>query len=335
MTASPRRRQRAPLTKGSKLLLILAALGFFGTGIYLGIQVAKPDPKPDFSRYSDSPGSPSDSDAGSTVAEDQGLVDSPVDPSGAVDPDYQDDPNDAMPRGSSGDLEIQRQPPASQGSRPRIALVIDDLGRSVQDIDTLVALGVPVTYAVLPFESRTREVVDKLRRMGAEIICHLPMEATSGANPGPGALLLSMNQQELTAATRKALAAVPGAIGANNHMGSGISANQSAITSVISVLAEQKLFFLDSRTSVDTVGYSVARQYGVPAAERQVFLDTTIDEAAIREQFNRLLDIARKRGSAIAIGHPHKATLDVLAAEVRVALEQGFEFVTASALLEG
>lgn len=339
--------------KSSKILLILAVLGFFGAGIYLGIQLAKPPPPPDFSGLSDSPGdgtpgdgtpdggtpgdgtpddgTPDDGTPGDGTPDDGTPSDGTVDNAGHV------GVTDITPPADPGQpFVIQRQPPPPRGSGPRIALVIDDLGRSLEDIDTLAALGVPVTYSVLPFESRTREVVAALRKRGAEILCHLPMEPTSsGANPGPGALLLSMTPQELTAATYKALAAVPGAIGVNNHMGSGISTHREAITPVISVLAEKNLYFLDSRTSPDTVGYTVARQYGVRAAERQVFLDTTIDEVAIREQFARLLEIARQRGSAIAIGHPHKETLEVLATEVRAALELGFEFVAASVLLEG
>lgn len=311
MTSRARRR-RAPLPPGSKVLLAMAGLGFLGAGVYLGIQLAKPPPPPDF-RSLPAAGSP----PSSPPAED---VPAAASPSAAIDLEA---------------LVVERQPAPRRSERPRIALVIDDLGRSTADLDILADLGVTLTYSVLPFESQTPDVVERLRRRGAEILCHMPMEAKGGANPGPGALLLEMSPAELRAAARSALAAVPGAVGVNNHMGSGVSAELEAIAAVLSVLAEENLYYLDSRTSADTLGYSVARRLGIPAAERQVFLDADPSPDAIREQFDRLLEVARDRGSAIAIAHPYQETLDVLAAAVRAAEEQGFEFVAASSLLEG
>ncbi len=220
------------------------------------------------------------------------------------------------------------------GGPPRIALVIDDLGRSLDEVDSLERLGVPLTYAVLPFESQTATVVAALRRHHQEILCHLPMEPRSGGNPGPGALRLGMSSEQLRQSTAAALAAVPGAVGVNNHMGSGLSTDEPAMTAVLGVLAARGLFFLDSRTSAQTVGYRVATSLGVPAAERQVFLDDDLRAAAVADQFQHLLDVALARGEAIAIGHPHPATLATLAAEVPRARALGYRFVLVSALLD-
>jgi polysaccharide deacetylase 2 family uncharacterized protein YibQ len=216
----------------------------------------------------------------------------------------------------------------------RIAIVIDDLGRSVEDVQTLVRLGVPVTYAVLPFETETAEVVAALHRQGAEFLLHLPMQPKSDENPGPGALLYGMDREALQKATANALAAVPGAVGVNNHMGSRLSADERSMRAVLGVIAARGLYFLDSRTSPESVGYRVASQMGVPAAERQVFLDSDLRPHIIREQFLRTLEVAKKRGSAIAIGHPHPATLAMLAAEVPQARALGYEFVAVSRLLD-
>ena len=224
-------------------------------------------------------------------------------------------------------------PPA--GQRPRVAIVIDDLGRSVGTLDRLAAIGVPLTYAVLPFESRTAEVVAWLRDHGGEVLCHLPMEPSGGQNPGPGALYRSMSVAELTAATRKALDQVPIAVGANNHMGSGFSAEEAAMRAVLGVLAERDLFYLDSRTTPDTVGFRIASSLGLRAAERQVFLDNVRDDAHIRAQFDELLNEAIRRGSAVAIAHPYPETIRVLGAEASAARERGFVFVTASSLARG
>jgi polysaccharide deacetylase 2 family uncharacterized protein YibQ len=215
----------------------------------------------------------------------------------------------------------------------RVALVIDDLGHDVDDLRPLVALGVPVTYSVLPFEDETPQVVTALRQRRAEILLHLPMEPMHGQNPGPGALLQGMSDGELREKTEAALKAVPGAVGVNNHMGSLLSSEEGPMNAVLGVLAEKGLFFLDSRTSAESVGYKVAIGLGVPAAERQVFLDGDPSPAAIHAQFQRLLDLARRKGAAIAIGHPHPETLAALTREVPKAKAAGYEFVPVSYLL--
>jgi polysaccharide deacetylase 2 family uncharacterized protein YibQ len=212
--------------------------------------------------------------------------------------------------------------------------LIDDLGRNVGDVDTLQRLGVPISYAVLPFESKTPEVVEALRRNDAEILCHLPMKARNGANPGPGALGREMSVDELAIATRVALERIPGVVGVNNHMGSDLSADPESMRAILEVVAASDLFYVDSRTSADSVGYQVALAAGVPAAERQVFLDSVHETETVKEQFRRLLEVARQRGAAIAIGHPSEVTLGVLEQEIPRALAAGYEFVPVSYLLD-
>ncbi len=225
-------------------------------------------------------------------------------------------------------------PPAGPVSGVRVALVIDDLGRSVDELPPLESLGVPLTYAVLPYQEQTPQVVAELRRRGEEILLHLPMEPKNGEDPGPGALLRGMSDDELREKTLAALNAVSGAVGVNNHMGSGLSAEREPMKTILGVLAARGLFFLDSRTSAESVGYRVARELGVPAAERQVFLDGEPTAEAIEGQFQRLLGLARLHGSAIAIGHPHPETLAALERTVPKAKAEGYEFVPVSYLLE-
>ncbi len=222
--------------------------------------------------------------------------------------------------------------PIPRGDGRRVALVIDDLGRRVQDVVELSELGVPLSFGVLPFETRTHEVVNELGRRGAEMLLHLPMQPRTEADPGPGALRSGMSSAELEAATRWALGAVGGARGVNNHMGSELSADPESMRAILGVLAEHDLFYLDSRTSPDSVGYSLALEMGLAAAERQVFLDAEAGPEAIRGQFRRLLQLARDRGAAVAIGHPHADTLAVLREEIPQALAAGFEFVPVSSL---
>lgn len=229
--------------------------------------------------------------------------------------------------------EVAVVPGPAEGGR--VALVIDDLGHTVEDLRPIEDLRIPLSYAVLPYEEQTPQVVEELRDRGAEILLHLPMEPSNGEkNPGPGALRLGMTPDELRQGTLDALEAVPGAVGVNNHMGSGLSADEPSMTTILRLLATRGLFFLDSRTSAQSVAYRVASRLGVPAAERQVFLDPDPSPEAIRGQFHRLLDLARTRGAAVAIGHPHPETLAVLAEEIPKAQALGYEFVPVSYLLD-
>jgi len=217
----------------------------------------------------------------------------------------------------------------------RLALVIDDLGRSLAHVDRLAALGVPVTGAVLPFEPRSEAVARSLERHGLEVLCHLPMEpATAGVDPGPGALTRGMGAEQLRAATRRALAAVPGAVGANNHMGSAFSADAGSMRPVLAELAERDLLYLDSRTGPGSVAYRLARALGIPSAERDVFLDGPGDTGSIDQRWRQLLAGARVEGAAIAIGHPHETTLRFLERAVPTAVEEGYEFVPLSYLVD-
>ena len=237
-------------------------------------------------------------------------------------------------QGSPDSLDAALDPSLGAGAdAPRVAVVIDDLGRSVATLIELEALAVELSYSVLPYETRTQEVVAHLRRGGLEIICHLPMEALGSANPGPGALTRAMSRGELVQATRAALDAVPGSVGANNHMGSFLSADRFAMTAILGVLESRGLYFLDSRTSPDTVGFAIAHERGLPAAERQVFLDGDRETAAISEQFHRLLELAGDSGSAVAIGHPYPETLEVLRQEIPRAVAEGVRFVRLSDLI--
>lgn len=240
------------------------------------------------------------------------------------------------PEGPTAGQVSTAPPPESSGPvhGVRVALVVDDLGRSVDELAPLYALDVPVAYAVLPFQEQTAEVVASLKRRKEEMLLHLPMEPKNGEDPGPGALVSAMGDDELRRRTVEALRAVSGAVGVNNHMGSALSAEPRAMRAILGVLARRNLFFLDSRTSAESVGYKLAIDLGIPAAERQVFLDGDLAPEAIRAQFARLLAVARERGAAIAIGHPYPETLAALASEVPKAKELGYEFVPVSYLLD-
>lgn len=235
----------------------------------------------------------------------------------------------AAPGGSGPTPEAEATPVA------RLALIVDDLGRSVAVVDRLAALGAPVTGAVLPFEPHTEEVARRLAAHGLEVLCHLPMEPSEpGVDPGPGALERAMGPESIRRATRRALDAVPGALGANNHMGSAFSADPVSMRPVLEVIAARGLLWVDSRTGADSVGYRLAGALGVPSAERDLFLDSASDGAGIEERWRELLERARAEGAAVAIGHPHDSTLTFLARAVPAAAETGFELVPVSYLVD-
>ena len=220
------------------------------------------------------------------------------------------------------------------GTAGKVAIVIDDLGRSLVVVEELFSIGADLSYSVLPYESRTSEVVARLVALDAEILCHLPMEADEASDPGPGALQSSMTSPELAAATRAALAAVPGAVGVNNHMGSVLTENRLAMRAVLEVLGAEDLFFLDSRTTAGSVGYSLARELDLAAVERKVFLDRERSVRAIQSEFRRLLALAAAGEQAVAIGHPYPETRQVLRAEIPRAVALGYRFVRVSELFE-
>lgn len=253
------------------------------------------------------------------------------------DPGARPEPSTARPTGDAAPpakptRPAAAPPPVRAATPGRIALVIDDLGRSLEDLDRLDALGVPISWAVLPYEHSTDRVAQRLA--GREVLVHLPMTSVGGNDPGPGALVETMGPEDLARVTREALDRLPQAVGVNNHMGSVITADPVAMRAILDVVRERHLFFVDSRTTASSVGYRMALDLGIPAAERQVFLDTEIEAEAIREQFARLLELSATRGAAIAIGHPHPATLEVLAEEVPKARAAGYEFVPVSYLLD-
>lgn len=253
---------------------------------------------------------------------------------GAVDVGaYSDTSEPASSRGLTAAVDRPASTRGAPAGPGRVAVVIDDLGRSVATIDRLRRIGVPVTYAVLPFESRTQEVVQSLVAAREEMILHLPMQARGTQNPGPGALSVDMTPEQVREVTGHALDQTPGVIGVNNHMGSAFTADDKLVAAVMDVVSERGLIFLDSRTTAETVGAAQARAAGVPWVERSVFLDNERAEEPIRARFLEGLGVAAEKGQAVLIGHPYDETLAVLEREIPVALARGFEFVAVSRLV--
>ncbi len=202
---------------------------------------------------------------------------------------------------------------AVKGRRPKVAIIIDDMGYHQQIGRRLLALDLNLTFSFLPGAPFTLKQENQAWEQGRDVMLHMPMEARSAVwNPGPGALYLKFSPEKIRAMVAKDLAAVPHAIGSNNHMGSRFTEDRAAMHEVLAVLKKRGLFFIDSYTTARSTGLDEARKMSIPAARRHVFLDNVQDREKICRQLDKLVALAEKKGWAIGIGHPHTATLNAL-----------------------
>ena len=199
-------------------------------------------------------------------------------------------------------------------SQPRITIVIDDLGASPKALQRLMRLNYPVTCAFWPDAAHTQKGARLAHRAGLEILVHMPMEPMGypRVKPGTNALLETMSSQKIITLTQNAIHKVPYAVGLNNHMGSKLTQNRKKTQLVLSILAQNKLFMLDSVTHGKTVFYDMAGAFGMPRYKRSVFLDADDSPAAIMASLAKTERIAQLTGQAIAIGHPLPNTLNAL-----------------------
>lgn len=214
---------------------------------------------------------------------------------------------------------------------PKVAIIIDDLGYDRRMAQKFLDLDGGLTFAVLPHTPHTRLIAANILKRGGELMLHLPMEPLEypSVDPGPGALLSSMSADDLIDQLRKNLSAVPGIKGVNNHMGSKLTAESGRLYQVFSILKQEGLFFIDSRSTAETVGRPSARLFQLPFAERDVFIDHVHDPDFMRTQIKELIQIARKNGEAIGIAHPSKMTLRILE-EMLPLLKKEVQLVPAS-----
>lgn len=203
---------------------------------------------------------------------------------------------------------------ATDVGHARLAIVVDDLGYSVERAERVFALPASVTLGLLPFAPATAEIARRARQSGHEVILHQPMEPlpANRERPIPGTLTVGMSEAGFLAHMDAALAAIPGVVGLNNHTGSRLTQDPSAMELLMRYLAGRNLLFLDSRTTPATVAYGMAREARIPALQRDVFLDHVRDGNAITAEFDRALGIARRQGYAIIIAHPHTTSLNFL-----------------------
>ena len=228
------------------------------------------------------------------------------------------------------DVEITQIP-----MRGVIGIIIDDFGYRNDHISNgFLEIPAKLTYAIIPGHDHSQSFSKKAYDAGYEIIVHLPMENIGKTYGEEEYVLMSYFQDdEIKSRINKAFDHLPESIGLNNHQGSRGTADSRVMTHVANVIKEKKKFFIDSRTTSNSLAESTMRKYGVPTNKRDIFLDNELDEEKIKAQLMKLADVSERKGIAIGIGHVKPQTLNVLAREIPVLQEKGFRFEFVSRLV--
>lgn len=241
--------------------------------------------------------------------------------------------------GSKKIAKVEGLPPAfSPGIRKaRVAIVIDDMGRDIDSLRKLLEINIPISVAVLPYLSYSEEVAEEVKAKGGEVLLHMPMEPQDilTNNPGKGALLTRMTEEEVMKQVESNLDAVPYIDGVNNHMGSRFTEDERLLRVTLEVIKKRgDLFYLDSRTTTNSRGYELAKEMGIRTAERKIFLDNEQDMVYIKDKVDELIRVAKRDGKAIAIGHPYDVTFKAIQEMIPRFKEEGIEVVKVSELID-
>lgn len=225
--------------------------------------------------------------------------------------------------------------PGNVPTKGYIAIIIDDLGYKYKHDQRAINLPGQVTFAFLPHTPYVKSLAETANSRGNDIMLHLPMQALMETfYLGPGALTSDMTEQEFKQSVLDSIRSIPYLKGVNNHMGSLITGQSDSMQWLMDELVKTDLYFVDSRTTVKTVAQQTASQYQIKNTRRNVFLDHELNRPAIEFQFKRLINLAKKNGSAVAIGHPFPETLDVLEEYIPQLKAAGIQLLPVSQLIQ-
>jgi uncharacterized protein len=221
-------------------------------------------------------------------------------------------------------------------SAPRLAIIIDDLGHDLPPLREILQLHYPLTLSVIPNLPDSAEAANEAHSQGDEVLLHLPMQAIEAdAKAEPVELRVGMNSNQVDKILGAMLETVPHAAGVNNHQGSRATADPALMNELMAALQRRGLFFVDSRTTKETVAFDTAEKSGVRAAFRNAqFLDDTPTAAATLGQLDRAEADARRKGWAVTIGHPHAATIAVLREQLPQIEAKGIKLVFVSEVVK-
>ncbi|MBS1840690.1 MAG: divergent polysaccharide deacetylase family protein [Acidobacteria bacterium] len=222
----------------------------------------------------------------------------------------------------------------SERDLPRLAIILDDLGSDRAAAESIFAMGYPLTISILPNHEHSREIADEALQRGYQVMLHLPMQSVANESPEKKELRPGMSREGVEKFLDEMVVSVPNAVGVNNHQGSQATSDPVLMENLMPALRDLNLFYVDSRTTAATVAFDTAKKEGVATAFRNVpFLDDVQDVAAIRKQLRLALRGAKEKKSAIAIGHPHPATLEAMREFLPSVQENGVRLVFVSELV--
>ncbi len=221
---------------------------------------------------------------------------------------------------------------AAEQTTSKIAIIIDDIGAKPTDAKAF-SLNKNITFSILPHTEYSTDFSTWAAQQNREVMLHMPMESLHNASLGIGAIMSDMYPQQVKTALLNALTTVPHAVGVNNHMGSKLTQMTLQMNSVMEVLEQSNLFFVDSRTTRFSKAYVIANRKGIKSAQRQIFIDHYKDENFLKAQARKLVARARKEGKAIGIGHPYPITIRFLKQFV-ASLPDDIELITVSEYLQ-
>lgn len=245
----------------------------------------------------------------------------------------------ALPQTQKPEVKIASLPPAS--SHPRsphstvfVAIVIDDMGVDQVRSRRVIDLPGPLTTSFLTFARDLKRQARSAAAAGHELMMHMPMEPKGKVSPGPDALLVRMGKEEIASRVHNMLDRMENYVGINNHQGSKFTENEAGLKVVMTALKQRRLFFLDSRTSGQSVGGRVAEEAGVRTIDRDIFLDHENRPGYVEKQLALTEALAKRRGYAIAIGHPRDATIGALRRWLPTLSGKGIDLVPVSMLID-
>jgi hypothetical protein len=220
-------------------------------------------------------------------------------------------------------------------STPKVAIVIDDFGYNMNNIDRLLAIKKAVTFSILPNLPYSKRVAELASSKGYEVILHLPLESNDKAAPAEiDTIKTGMGEKEVSALLDKDIASVPGLRGISNHQGSKATEDKRCMSVVLSCLKKRGLYFFDSLVTDKSICREAAAKAKVLYAKRDIFLDNESSPEYIEKQMLSLRKMAFKTGSAIAVCHDRKNTIAVLSKMMPELAEEGIRFVDLSEMVK-
>ena len=233
-------------------------------------------------------------------------------------------------------IEVEKVPPEPLPPlRGIIGLIIDDFGYRNDDVSRgFLDIPAKLTFAVIPGHEHSRSFSKNAVSAGYEIMVHMPMENIGKTFGEEEFVLMNYFQDnELVRRVKEALGHIPEANGLNNHQGSRATETPRLMRLLAGVLKDENKFFIDSRTTTNTLAEETMRQFDVPTNRRNIFLDNELDEEKIYAQLIQLTDVAERKGIAIGIGHVKPQTLAVLKKHIPELQQKGFKFEFVSKLV--